>query len=254
MTRLNTSKIAKMAGCHPNTVRLYEELGYLPPVLRSKNGYRMFAQEHLDQMILARNALNGDFAGKPIRNSAKMLIFTAASGDLEAAIQHAYKHLQLVRSEIEQANLAIEFVEDWANGNRHFSKEIFLQTTETSRLLNVTVDCLRTWERNGLINVPRNSANKYRFYGPYEISRLRVIRMLRTAGYSIMAILRMLRRLDNGQTRGLAKIVDTPEANEDFFTAADQWITTLSKQGEKALLLIRLLEERNKHLIANSDI
>lgn len=254
MARLSTSKIAEIAGCHSNTVRLYEQLGYLPPVTRAKNGYRMFTQEHLDQMILARNALDGDFAGKPIRNSAKELIFIAASGNLDAAIQHSYEHLRLVRSEIEQAALAIEMVEEWANEKALFSKGPFFHTTETSRLLNVTVDSLRTWERNDLICVPRNSHNNYRFYGPYEISRLRVIRMLRTAGYSIMAILRMLKRLDNGQIRGLAKVVDTPDENEDFFTAADRWITTLAKQEEKALLLIRLLEERNYQSVAEVEV
>jgi len=50
---LRTSDIAKAAGVHPNTVRLYEEWGFLPPVPRSPSRYRLFTKHHLDQMHLA---------------------------------------------------------------------------------------------------------------------------------------------------------------------------------------------------------
>ena len=51
---LRTSDIAKAVGVHPNTVRLYEEWGFLPPIPRSPSGYRLFTGAHLDQMRLAR--------------------------------------------------------------------------------------------------------------------------------------------------------------------------------------------------------
>ena len=51
---LRASDIAKAVGVHPNTVRLYEEWGFLPPVPRSPSGYRLFTAAHLDQMRLAR--------------------------------------------------------------------------------------------------------------------------------------------------------------------------------------------------------
>jgi DNA-binding transcriptional MerR regulator len=34
---LRTSEITKAVGVHPNTVRLYERWGFLPPVPRSPN-------------------------------------------------------------------------------------------------------------------------------------------------------------------------------------------------------------------------
>ena len=33
--RLSTSKIAKIVGCHPNTVRMYEAWGLLPTAIAS---------------------------------------------------------------------------------------------------------------------------------------------------------------------------------------------------------------------------
>ena len=72
--RLSTSKIAKIAGCHPNTVRMYEAWGLLPPDPRAANGYHLYTLDHLDQMRLARTALNTAWPGKTIRKAAFALI------------------------------------------------------------------------------------------------------------------------------------------------------------------------------------
>jgi DNA-binding transcriptional MerR regulator len=119
-----------------------------------------------------------------------------------------------------------------------------LRIGEVSKLLGVSLDVIRNWERNGLISVPRNSYNKYRLFGKREIERMRVIRMLSRAGYSHMAMLRMFIELDKGNTRDLKKVLDTPRPDEDIFTAADQWLTTLHQQEELAGRVIRLIEEK----------
>jgi DNA-binding transcriptional MerR regulator len=80
-----TNKIAKAVGCHPNTVRLYEQWGLIPPAKRSANGYRIYTQEHLDQMRLARTALNTPWPGKAIRRSGTAIVLQAAGGDLGGA-------------------------------------------------------------------------------------------------------------------------------------------------------------------------
>ena len=79
---LRTSDIARAIGVHPNTVRLYEEWGFLPPIPRSSNGYRRFTKAHLDQMRLAWTALHSPWPGHKIRRSALTLVQRAASGDL----------------------------------------------------------------------------------------------------------------------------------------------------------------------------
>ena len=67
--------------------------------------------------------------------------------------------------------------------------------------------------------------------------------MLSTAGYSHMAILRMFIELDAGNTRNLKQILDTPRADEDIFTAADHWLTTLRGQNEMTMQVIQMIEE-----------
>ena len=93
--------------------------------------------------------------------------------------------------------------------------------------LGVTIDILRNWDRNGLIDVPRDPSNGYRRYGAREISRLRVIRMLSRAGYSLSAILRMLIQLDRGEKTDLRRALDTPRPDEDVYLASDRWISTV---------------------------
>jgi hypothetical protein len=67
--------------------------------------------------------------------------------------------------------------------------------------------------------------------------------VLRQAGYSMMAILRMLLRLDRGEAGELRQALDTPGSEEDIQGAADQWLTTLSMCEERTQDLIARLED-----------
>jgi DNA-binding transcriptional MerR regulator len=239
---LSTSDIAKAVGVHPNTVRLYEEWGFLPPVPRSPSGYRLFSQEHLDQMRLARAALHGQWPGQNIRQSALKLVRLSASGDLGGALEQGYRHLALVQAERAQAEAAAELLERWAQGVATDATSETLPIGKAARLLGVTTDMLRNWERNGLIRVPRDPNNCYRRYGAAEIGRLRVIRVLNRAGYSQMAILRMMLYLDQAQGGNLRQVLDTPRPDEDIYSAADHWLSTLGMLEQRALEMISQLE------------
>jgi DNA-binding transcriptional MerR regulator len=89
--------------------------------------------------------------------------------------------------------------------------------------------------------VPRNPLNGYRFYRTREIGRLRVIRTLSQARYSQMSILRMLMRLDQGETEDLRAVLDTPQQDDDIFFVTDQLLSTLSDLEEKSQQVIGLL-------------
>ncbi len=239
---LRTSDIAKAVGVHPNTVRRYEEWGFLPSIPRGPNAYRLFTQVHLEQMRLGRMALHGQWPGKKIRESALALVRKAATGDLDGALEQAKHHLTLVQAERAQAEAAADFLECWAGRTVISSAAESLQIGQAAGLLDVTTDMLRDWERNGLISVPRDPRNRYRRYGSPEIGRLRVIRMLRRAGYSTMALLRMLLQFDRDAGVDLRQALDTPRPDEDVYYAADQWLSTLKLQEKRALDLIAQIQ------------
>ena len=240
----STSRVAEAAGVHPNTVRLYEEWKLIPPVPRGGNGYRQFREYHLWQMCFARKALEGQWAGRTLRSSVYEIVYRSRDGDLAGALTLAENHLGLVRKEQKRAEEAAAILQRWASGEIEPESDEVLLISEVSRRLNVSADRLRSWERNRLLEVPRHPSSGYRLYGSAELERLKIIRMLLLAGYSTMAVLRMMSMLDEGQTDSLREILNTPHPDEDVYTAFDEWLTSLKRQENKALELVLLLEER----------
>ena len=239
---LRTSDLARAVGVHPNTVRLYADWGLIPPVERSPSGYRIFTQRHLDCLRLARTVYAAPYPGRGFRALGNEIIKCAVIDDWHGALEKAHEHLDLVKAELKQAETAADVLEHWAQNMAADSPdETPLAIGDVSKLLGLSIDVIRNAERNGLITVPRNSYNNYRLFGKKEIERLRIIRMLTRAGYSHMAILRMFLALDAGSTRNLKEVLDTPRADEDIFSAADRWLTTLNEQKKMAEGVIQMI-------------
>ncbi len=238
---LRTSDLAKAAGCHPNTVRLYITWGFLnPPPRNLHNGYRMFTRRDLDQLLLARLVLHFPYPGG--KQVVLDLVHQARDGDLGRALESAYAYMAQIRAEKSQAEAALAFLERWAKGIKVEPLAKALTTRQAAKLLHLTVDMLRDWERNGLLAVKRNPHNRYRQYDAESIGRLRVIRMLRNAGYSMMSIRRMLHQFDLGVKEDLDVILDTPRADEDILYVTDTWFSTLRAQEARCLQAIEMLE------------
>lgn len=246
---LRTSDLAKAVGVHPNTVRLYEQWGFLPPIPRSPTGYRLFTQAHLDQMRLTRLALRCTWLGGAIRQAALDAIHRGAAGDLAGALAAAREVMIGLQAEHLQAEAAADFLQRWAQGSVSEPLAESVRIAEAADLVHATADMLRNWERNGLLRVPRDPTSGYRRYGPAEIGRLRVIRMLLRSGYSTMAVLRTLLHVERGETENLREILDTPSLDEAgmsyddvVYYASDHWLSTLAELEQAAADLVALLE------------
>lgn len=248
---LRTSDLARAVGVHPNTVRRYVDRGILPPVEYSAAGYRRFTQRHLDCLRLAYQVYFSPYPGRALRQLGVNILQAVLSGDLAGARKLADRHLALVRTERSQAELAADLLERWAFSPPDVPEMADvpdattkpLRIGEVAREMGVTIDVVRSWDRNGLIDIPRDPANGYRIYGEREIRRLRVIRMLSRAGYSTAAILRMLLQLDRGETTDLRHALDTPRPDDDARLASDRWLSTLADQEQRAQTIIALIQE-----------
>jgi DNA-binding transcriptional MerR regulator len=232
-----TSEIARELGVHPNMIRLYESWGYLPEVPRGKNGYRQYSARHFEQARLVRLTLSWPYLGD--KTLLIQLVKSAAKSDLGMAMELAYQYLARVRMEKTSAEAALEFLERWAAGHRMDASQQSMHIRQAARHLNVTVDMLRNWERNGLIAVPRDPQNGYRIYGPAEFGRLRVIRMLAQSGYSLMAILKMLSRFDQGERTNLREALNLSSEDTEIQIIADRWLASLVELEERAQTIIR---------------
>jgi DNA-binding transcriptional MerR regulator len=237
---MKTSDIAKVLGVHVNTVRLYEEAGFLPAIPRGQNRYRQYSDLHLEHAKLARLTLHWPYLDdKELRFQ---LLRNAASGNFGTAMELAFQYLALIRMERTSTEAAIEFLEYWAAGNLLDAFEDTVTIGKAAKRLNVSVDMLRNWERNGLITVPRETKSGYRLYGMREFGRIRVIRSLLQAGYSLMAILRMLQAYDAGQSEKLELPLEE-SANEYIEVIADHWLSSLIELEDRAQAIIHQIKK-----------
>lgn len=229
MKPLRTSDIAKAYGIHPNTVRKYEEQGFLPKPLRGPNGYRLFTQRHSDQVGLVILLFRCTWLGESFKQRALETITRSAEGDLAAAQKSAAALLALVQEERTRAEQATELLAAWASNLAPGVQGTDRMTIkEAAAYLNVTAHTLRNWDRNGLLKVPRHTVSGYRTYGTAELQRLMVIRALRRAKFNLMSILHMFRQFD--ADRGidpLAALDSLPPGEPDIVNSTYRWLTKL---------------------------
>lgn len=246
MKTYKTSEIARLAGVHPNTVRLYEEWGILPRAKRLQNGYRVFTEFHVSQIRLCRTALRGEVLQNGLRKLALQILHTSAAGEIESAVGLAGQYMERIKQEKKHAEEALALAEHKFCTPLREQEDSLLTRRQTADWLQVTPDTLRNWELNGLLRVKRK-ANGYRVYNAGDLARLEIIRALRSANYSLNAILRMMSQVENSSCPNFKKSIDTPSAAEDIVTACDHLLTALDEIFKDVQSMLRQLEEMRKN-------
>lgn len=253
MNIYKTAEIAHSIGIHPNTVRLYEELGLIPTPERKPNGYRVFTDIHMEQFRLARTALKVEVLQNGLRKKAIEIIKISAAGDFKKAICLTESYIQQIRKEQENAEEAIEIVIQLLSGSKQETDRLFFTRKETADYLQITTDTLRNWEMNGLLTVKRRQ-NGYRVYTDEDIRLLKIIRSLRCANYSLAAILRMLCALSCNPQVNIREVIDTPSENEDIISVCDKLLTSLRYAEKNAQSMRTQLEKMKKQFNTNSTL
>lgn len=247
MNTYKTIDVARMIGIHVNTVRLYETCSLIPKPERLSNGYRVFTDLHIEQFKLARAALQVEVLQNGLRKRAIDIIKFSAAGDYEKAAELTRQYIEQVDTEKENAEEAIGITRSMLSGMYAASLDTHIAYTrqETADFLHVTIDTLRNWELNGLFTVKRRK-NGYRVYTAEDLQRLKIIRSLRCANYSLSAILRMLRALSDDPDTNVRDAIDTPAANDDIVTACDKLLTSLNAAKENAYFVAGQIEKMKK--------
>lgn len=242
MNTYKTKQVAEIIGIHPNTVRLYEKVGFIQKPERLQNGYRVFTELHLMQIRLVRLALRSEIVQNGLRKTAVKIIKETANCEFDRAIKDTEKYLQMLDREIANANDAIEAVENILSKRNISQADVVLNRKQTAEYLGVTTDTLRNWELNGLISIKRK-ANGYRVYSREDINRLKIIRSLRCANYSLTAILRLLGDLTKERTVDIRQSIDTPKEMEDNIAVCDRLLTSLKNARKDAEEMLAILKD-----------
>ncbi|HKM34506.1 MAG TPA: MerR family transcriptional regulator [Lachnospiraceae bacterium] len=241
----STSQIAKIVGVHPNTMRMYEEWGMIQIPARKSNGYRVFTDIHIDQIHLAKKAFQIDILQAGLRVKIIAAVKYSAKYQFDQALSFVQEYLEIADREIVNAIDVVSIVDELKIPPKTDTR--YLRRAEAARELGLTIDTIRNWEMNGLIKVKRKE-NGYRVYNSMDMNRLKVIRSLRCANYSLSAILRMLNALDRRKNVDVFEILNTPDENEDIVQACDKLIHSLKKAKENAGEVLQLLiEMKNKY-------
>ncbi len=242
-----TAQVAKIVGIHPNTVRLYEDLKLIPKPERKANGYRIFTDLHIDIIKLARIAFQIEILQNGLRKKIVNMVKVAASGDYDTALSITDEYLLQVKHEKENAKEAIAIVKQILSNNSMPGK-LLLKRNETAKLLQISMDTLRNWEMNGLLTIKRR-ANGYRVYTGEDIDKLKIIRSLRCANYSLEAILNMLRLLSINPDTDIEQALDTPKPNDEIIISVyDKLLTSLTLAEKNAKTIkIMLLEMKTRY-------
>lgn len=241
MNTYRTAEVASIIGIHPNTVRLYEELGFIPKPERKSNGYRIFTDFHIEQFKLARLALQVEVLQNGLRKKILQMVKASAAGDFNTALSLTEDYLQQIQQERSNAEEAIRIVKQILSGGVPENSHLF-RRKEVSEYLGISMDALRNWEMNGLLTVKRKQ-NGYRVYTDADIQRLIMIRSLRCANYSLEAILRMLRQLSENPDTDIAVILNTPKQDSEIISVCDRLIVSLSVAEDNAYKIVSMLQD-----------
>ena len=104
------------------------------------------------------------------------------------------------------------------------------------------MDTLRNWEMNGLLAIKRKD-NGYRVYTDDDIRRLKIIRSLRCANYSLEAILTMLGQVSKYPGIDIKRALDTPKEDTEIIAVCDKLVTSLTKAESNAEKMLDKLKE-----------
>ena len=224
MNTYKTIDIARIIGIHVNTVRLYEKCGLIPKPERLGNGYRVFTDLHIEQFRLARAALQVEVLQNGLRKQAVDIIKVSALGNYEKAMELTRRYIAQI--DIEKANA---------------EEAIRITHSILSGMSESNVGVQRTYRRK-----EERTENRYRVYTEEDMLRLKIIRSLRCANYSLSAILRMLQALSDDPQTNIRIAINTPKEDDDIIRACDKLLTSLNEAKNNAFYVTCQIEKMKK--------
>lgn len=194
---LRTIDLARVVGISVQQVRNYEAAGLLPPTSRSKSGYRLYTQHHLAALKTARSLVSG--YGWPRVPVIMQALHRGNLGAALATIDARHAELASKRRECEQTLDALYALTEQSAPEQSFHHTQRLRIGEAARQVGVRVSALHFWEQQGLLRPQRDQSSRYRLYDEHQMRRLRVVVLLREAGYDFNVIHSVLDELAAGR-------------------------------------------------------
>ena len=194
---LSTGDLAQAGQMSVQNVRNYEANGFIPPAKRSQSGYRLYTPKHLAALKVTRKLFTG--YGWQRTRAIMQAVHRGYLSDALALLDERHAELAAKRLQFEQtlAGLRVLAVQPVPPGNHRQPQS--LRVGEAAKLLGVRVSAIHFWEQQGLVRPVREKESRYRLYDEQQMRRLRVVVLLREAGYDFDAIHLTLDELTAGR-------------------------------------------------------
>ncbi|HEY0754293.1 MAG TPA: MerR family transcriptional regulator [Ktedonobacteraceae bacterium] len=190
---LRTSDLAQAGHMSVQQVRNYEASGLIPQAQRSSNGYRLYTQQHLAALKTVKSMVHGYGWQR-----TAVIMHALHRGDLSAAlaaIDERHAELASKRCQIEQTLAALRTLAAGSASQSRSSRPQRFRVGEAAREVGVRVSALHFWEQQSLLQPVREQGSRYRLYDEQQMRRLRVVVLLRGAGYTFKVIVSVLDEL-----------------------------------------------------------
>lgn len=178
-------------------VRNYEASGLLPLAQRSPSGYRLYTRQHLAALKTVKRLVPG--YGWPCTSAIMQALHRSDLSAALALIDERHGELARKRCQVEQTLSALRALASGSPPEQGPAHPVHLHVGEAARQAGVRVSALHFWEQQGLLHPDREPYSRYRLYDRRQLQRLRVVALLRAAGYPFDAIRSVLDELATGQ-------------------------------------------------------
>ncbi|MFW6263755.1 MAG: MerR family transcriptional regulator [Thermotogota bacterium] len=192
-------------------------------------------------MKLARLAFPGPY---PVSSAPLFkLVDCFIHEQFQEAMNFAQVYKRAVSEEITKSRETLKILDRWYNGV--YANEEFIAETRKafSKITGISIDTIRTWERNGLFK-PHISEKRRRVYNRFDFEKVQIIRLLRKQGFSIASLYELFNNADeNG-----APSVFLEKIYKNTYTVceSDEWMNFLQSHLNRADQIIVFIKNRIK--------
>jgi DNA-binding transcriptional MerR regulator len=221
---LRTSDLAQAARISVQQVRNYEASQFIPPAERSPGGYRLYNELHLTALKTARSLLEG-YGWQ----QARLIMQAVHQGNLPAAlalVDERHAELARKRAQVEETLAALRLLAAQSIPAAASRPVTRWRVGEAAAAVGVRVSALHFWEQQGLLHPAREPGSRYRLYDEAQMRRLRVVVLLREAGYDFPAIHTALNEMTAGRPE--RAIAATEKRRADFARTSWACLTGVS--------------------------
>ena len=194
---LRSIDLARDVGLSTQVIRDYERYGFIPPVERGPQGYRLYRPQHLHALRIARVLIAGYGWEHALHIMQHVHAHDLSSILPEIDARHAALHQS--RREVEETLKALQTLSTTLPPRYEGSTSAkLLYIRDVAQRAGVRVSAIRFWEAQGLVQPRRDKSSKYRLYNEQHVRTLQVIALLRRANYGFEAIRSVLEQLASG--------------------------------------------------------